>query len=89
MVASSALSKSCPLVEWKTRLAGHQPQFKGKDDANTTWLPLVDEYCEFVRHRRVYVLPRLKSLDKSMVAFEIYVDEDGNCFCAHRSPHIT
>ncbi len=84
-----ALSESCPLVEWKTRLAGHQPQFKGKDDASTTWLPLVDDYCEFIRDRWVYVLLRLKSLDKSMVAFEIYVDEDGNTFYAHRTSDIT
>lgn len=84
-----AMSESCPLVEWRTRLSGRQPQFKGKADASTTWLPLVDDYCDVVRDRWVYVLLRLKSLDKSMVAFEIYVDEDGNTFFAHRGPDVT
>ena len=62
-MALPTMSESCPLVEWRTRLSGHQPQFKGKADRSTTWLPLVDDYCDVVRDRWVYVLLRLVGLD--------------------------
>ncbi len=84
-----AMSESCPLVEWKTRFKNYHPQFTGAEDEDSTWLPLVDGYCSFVQDRWVYVMLSRLALDDAMVAFEIYVDEDGNTFFADRNDQVT
>lgn len=83
-----ALSDPQPIVEWSSRYKGHHPQFETPGE-ESTWVPRVDAYARRVTNRWMYVLLETHGAGDFLVAFEVFIDADGNSFFCRRDDSVT